>query len=148
MFQTVIVAFIAFFLAYILALIFLRNRNRKSFPKKKSIRLDNEMARNKWQEIEQTFALGGPSHSKTSIIEADKLIDHILKAKGVSGDTFAERLKNAKPEFHSYADYNNLWFAHKVRNNIAHESTHDLNSAEAKRAIEYYKKALQELRII
>jgi hypothetical protein len=32
-----------------------------------------------------------------------------------------------------------------VRNNIVHETNHDLNSTEAKRALEYFKKALQAL---
>jgi hypothetical protein len=107
--------------------------------------LDKSLVQNKWSEIEQTFSLGGASHLKTSILEADKLVDHTLKAKGVKGSTFGERLKNSKSKFTNYSDYNNLWFAHKVRNNIAHESTHDLSFAEAKRAIEYFKKALQEL---
>jgi hypothetical protein len=107
--------------------------------------LDKSLVQNKWSEIEQTFSLGGASHLKTSILEADKLVDYTLKARGVKGNTFGERLKNSKSKFINYSDYNNLWFAHKVRNNIAHESMHDLSFAEAKRAIEYFKKALQEL---
>jgi hypothetical protein len=56
-----------------------------------------------------------------------------------------ERLRDAKRFFPSYADYDNLWFAHKVRNNIAHETSHELGFAEAKRAMEYFKKALKVL---
>jgi len=145
MIQTAIVAFVAFILAYVIALLILRKKNRKIFQGKQSVNLDKIFVQNKWIEIEQTFSLVGPSHFKSSIMEADKLVDYVLKGKKVRGNTFGERLKNAKSVFPNYSDYNNLWFAHKVRNNIAHESTHDLNSSEAKRAIEYYKKALKEL---
>lgn len=107
--------------------------------------LDKGLVQNKWNEIEQTFKLGGASHLKSCILEADKLVDYTLKSKGVRGETFGERLKNSKSKFSNYSDYDHLWFAHKVRNSIAHESMHDLNFAEAKRAIEYYKKALEVL---
>ena len=145
MFQTIIVVFIAFILAYILALAVLRNKNRKLSQSVKSSKLDKIFIQKKWLEIEQVSNLGSPSNFKSSILEADKLVDYTLKALGAKGETFGERLKNSKSVFHDYSDYNNLWFAHKVRNNVAHETTYDLNSAEAKRAIEYFKKALREL---
>lgn len=110
-----------------------------------AITLNKNFVQDKWLEIERTFALGGLSHFKTSLMEADKLIDYVLKAKGMKGETFGERLKNSNKKFTNYSDYNNLWFAHKVRNNIVHETNHDLNSTEAKRALEYFKKALQAL---
>ena len=148
MFQSIVVALIAFLLAYIMALAILRNRNRKIIKSGQSTIMNKKFVQEKWSEIEQTFGLGGPSHFKASIMEADKLVDYALKGKGIKGNTFGERLKNAKSQFSSYSDYDNLWFAHKVRNNIAHESTHDLNSAEAKKAIEYYKKALLEMKVL
>lgn len=147
MIQTIIVALIAFILAYVMALAILRNKNRTITRQNQLENLDKSFVQKKWSEIEQTFSLGGPSHFKTSIVEADKLVDYVLKGKGVRGGNFGERLANSKSKFSDYSDYNNLWFAHKVRNHIAHESTYDLNSAEAKRAIEYYKKALIEMKV-
>ena len=145
MFQTVMIAFVAFILAYLLALIILRNKNRKTLRNGPSAKLDKLFVQNMWSKIEQTAKLGGSSHYKSSIMEADKLLDFVLKSKEIRGETFGERLKNAKSEFSNYSDYNNLWFAHKVRNSLVHEATYDLNSAEAKRAIEYFKKALKIL---
>lgn len=107
--------------------------------------LDKKFVQDKWAEIEALVSQGGNSQFKTAIIEADKLVDYALKSRGVAGETMGDRLKNAKSKFIIYSDYDNLWFAHKVRNNIAHESTHELGSAEAKRAIEYFKKALKAL---
>lgn len=107
--------------------------------------LDKAFVKSKWLEIEASFAVAGASHMKSAVMEADKLVDYVLKAKGISGQTMGERLKGAKKYFPHYADYDNLWFAHKVRNNIAHEAGHDLSSAEARRALEYYKKTLKIL---
>lgn len=113
-----------------------------------AVSIDQKFVQGKWNEIENMFSLGGASSLKSSIIEADKLVDYVLKNRGTAGDTMGERLKNAKSKFGSYQDYDNLWFAHKVRNNIAHETTHELGVAEAKRAIEYFKKALKELGVL
>jgi len=113
-----------------------------------AITIDKQQIVIKWQEIENTFNLGGNSRLKSAIMEADKLVDYTLKAKGVSGNTMGERMKNARNKFGNYDDYNNLWFAHKVRNNIAHETMHDLSFAEAKKAMEYFKKALKELGVL
>jgi len=130
-------------LVVLVSCIFILNRKkveRNNF--KNTEPLDKKFIQSKWMEIEETFKLGSPSNAKVSIMEADKLIDYVLKSKGVRGDNFGERLKNSKAKFTNYADYDNLWFAHKVRNNIAHEANHELNSSEAKRAVEYFKKAL------
>jgi hypothetical protein len=80
-------------------------------------------------------------------MDADKLVEYVLRTK-VGGNSMGESLKRGKNLFRNYNDYNNLWFAHKVRNNIAHEVGHDLNSAEAKRAMEYFRKALKELGVL
>ncbi len=107
--------------------------------------LDKKFVQGKWLEIRTTFSLGGASHMKNAVIEADKLVDHVLKSRGVAGNTMGERMKSAKKLFPHYADYDNLWFAHKVRNNIAHEASHELNNGEAKRAMEYFEKSLKIL---
>ena len=63
---------------------------------------------------------------KDSLVELDKLLDYILKNKRVSGGTLGERLKNANSMF-SKNDYNALWSAHKLRNQVVHEVEHNVN---------------------
>ena len=46
-----------------------------------------------WQEIERRLAAGDESNLKLAIIEADKILDEILKMSGLKGDTMADRLK-------------------------------------------------------
>ena len=131
-----------------LSLFFYTRRLKKGKKYGNAITIDKQQIAAKWQEIENTFNMGGNSRLKSAIMEADKLADFVLKAKGVAGNTMGERMKNARNKFGNYDDYNNLWFAHKVRNNIAHETMHDLSFAEAKKAMEYFKKALKELGVL
>ena len=58
-----------------------------------------------------------------AVIEADKLVDHLLKLKGYGGESFADRLRSTE----AYLDqqsYQRLWDAHKIRNQIAHQDNH------------------------
>lgn len=141
------IAIVAGFLVW-LGLFFYKRKPKTVKKYGTSISIDRAEIQRKWDEIESTFSLGGNSRLKSSIMEADKLVDYVLKAKNINGSTFGERLKNAKSHFKNYDDYNNLWFAHKVRNNIAHEAMHDLSFAEAKKSLDYFKKALKELGVL
>jgi len=62
-----------------------------------------------------------PNDWKLAIIEADIVLDDILKEKGYAGNSLSERLKSISPnQLESLQD---AWEAHKVRNRIAHEGT-------------------------
>jgi len=63
---------------------------------------------------------------KDSLVELDKLLDYVLKSKRVKGETLGERLKNASSMFNKN-DYNALWSAHKLRNQMVHEVEHNIN---------------------
>lgn len=60
---------------------------------------------------------------KHAVIEADKLVDYVMKTKGYGGETFADRLRNAE-SYMDQATYQRLWDAHKIRNQIAHQDDH------------------------
>jgi hypothetical protein len=110
-----------------------------------TVSLDRGLIQRKWQEVEATANIGGPAQLKASVMDADKLVDQVLASKGLPGDTFADKLKAGKKLFQKYEDYDNLWFAHKVRNSIAHDNGVDFSVTNAKRAMEYFKKALKIL---
>lgn len=84
---------------------------------------DKQYIAEKRQEIEQMMMSDNAYELKHAVIEADKLVDHILKAKGYQGATFADRLRSAESYMDS-AMYQRLWEAHKVRNQIAHQDSH------------------------
>lgn len=68
---------------------------------------------------------------KSAVMEADKLLDYVLKSKRIKGDTLGERLKNAKHLFKT-SSYNRVWEAHKLRNRLAHEMNFNPNPAYLK----------------
>lgn len=66
--------------------------------------------------------------SEKQLIALDKLLDSILKSKGVKGETLGERLKKSRKEFKNSKDYSFVWNAHKLRNRIVHELDHSTSS--------------------
>lgn len=100
----------------------------------------------KWAEVQTMMKAGGPANYKQSIMDADKLVDMVLKSK-VSGQTMSERLKNARKLF-SKETYDSLWTAHKIRNKVAHEADFEGLSSEAQLALRGFEKALKELRVL
>lgn len=107
---------------------------------------DRPRVKEKWQKIEELMQLGGESHFKQAIISADNLVDYILKSK-TRGETMGERLKKSQKSF-SWQTYDNLWKAHKVRNEIVHNSDKEILVGEARMAISRFERALRELRAL
>lgn len=98
-----------------------------------------------WHAVEQKIEKGGPTNLQQAVVEADKLVDHCLKQLGVPGESMGERLRHSKERFR---DYDGLWKAHKVRNQVVHESKKELLSFEAKQAIGRFKQALTDLGVL
>src|SRR3989344_3271533 len=80
---------------------------------------------------------------KFAVIEADKLVDDLLKSSGYQGDTMGERLMNIDKT--QIVTLDGLWDAHKTRNRLVHDSNYFLRYAEAKRAVSLYEETLKEL---
>lgn len=76
------------------------------------------------------------------VVEADKLLDKALCEMGTPGKTMGDRLKKTGNHF---SQLNSVWYAHKLRNQIAHEHGFELEYKQAYHALETYKKALQDL---
>lgn len=123
--------------------LYLTRPNKKKNTDK---RFDFSIIPVKWNEIQAMQSQGGPANYRQAIMEADKLVDLVLKSK-VSGETMGERLRNAKHLF-SRDTYDRLWTAHKIRNKVAHEADFEGLSSDASLAVRNFEKALKELRVI
>lgn len=106
---------------------------------------DREEIRRKWAEIEQLIKLGKPSNFKTAILEADKLLDHVLKLYGYKGQTMGDRMKAIPRLRYSPEFFNNMWQAHKLRNEMVHNIGYEVMDFEAKEAVGRFKRVLREL---
>ena len=105
--------------------------------------IDRGYIQTKWQEIEELMRLGRPSNFSRAVLEADKLLDHLLKGHRFPGLTMGDRLKAGRKRF-SHDAYNAAWQAHKVRNELVHNSQFELLDYHAREAITNYKKTINK----
>ncbi|OGM99012.1 MAG: hypothetical protein A2915_03575 [Candidatus Yanofskybacteria bacterium RIFCSPLOWO2_01_FULL_41_34] len=100
----------------------------------------------RWEEIEKHINSTREAEWKFAVIEADKLVDELLKSAGFLGDTMGDRLMNIQPG--QLTTLQNLWEAHKIRNRLVHDTNYFLRYTEAKRAVGLYRKTLKELQAL
>jgi hypothetical protein len=98
----------------------------------------------RWAYIQVLLEDTHPSKWREAIIEADIMLDEVLRKKGYTGDTFADRIRQAHLETERSAGE-----AHGIRNRIAHEgSAFDISHTLAQRTIAHYESVFQELKAI
>ena len=98
-----------------------------------------------WKNIEVLLLQKGPSQLRQALITADKSLDNALKDL-VAGENMGERLKNAEKMFDK-DDYNKIWEAHKVRNNLVHESGYEPPYFVLTQSVENLKSGLEKVGI-
>ena len=119
-------------LIFILFGLFLFWRSKRRFAKK-----DRNLVRRHWIRIKDKASYD----PKGALIEADSLIDLILKKRGYSGN-LAAKLKRAAPLF---SNINEVWMAHRLRNRAVHETGFSVNPQAVGRFLEAYRKAIDDL---
>lgn len=125
--------FIIIFFLFLVVVYAIMFRKRRFFSEK-----DKKYVVAKWNEISHTGA-------RTCIMEADKLLDFCLgKVLGSKYErvSLGEKLKLKGAMF---SDLNGVWFAHKLRNKIAHELDFRVSMVEVKRALSAFKRAFIDL---
>lgn len=105
--------------------------------------ISKKEAQESWHRIQEHFYRGGESDLKVAILEADKLLNDALCDAGVMGTQLGERLKKATTQ--QVPNLNEIWQAHKLRNQIAHEPNFRLKRDLAERALDIYETALKNL---
>lgn len=106
--------------------------------------LTPERVKQLWGEIEK-MGSQGTMGAKLAVLEADKLLDGVLKSLMFPGETMGDRLKTAQ---YKYPNIRNVWPAHKLRNQLAHDVSFDLSARAAKQALRDFHAALQLLRVL
>jgi uncharacterized membrane protein YcaP (DUF421 family) len=126
---------------FVIAIVWLK----KKFSRPELYGMTREQVEKKWKQIIATSKLNGDMGLKLAIIEADNLLDAALKSLVMPGDTLGERLKSAG---YKYPKIKNVWWAHKLRNNLVHDHSFRLNSSQAKKALNEFEKALKVLKVL
>lgn len=118
------------------------------FPKrpKRAPTLRTEALKEHWNSILENLNVGTPESRKFAIIEADALVDDILKRLGYEGEYMADRL--AKLDVQDFPSVEKLWRAHRVRNELAHTPGFEISHEHAKSLIEIYEDFLKEVGVL
>ncbi len=108
--------------------------------------LPKETAKKEWAKIEAHFFKGDENDLKIAVIEADKLLEEALREGGIRGSHLGDRLKNLKPE--QLQNLDQVWQAHRLRNDIVHQPTFKLKRDLAERALNIYRETLKQLGLL
>lgn len=110
---------------------------------------DRQQIEGRWKKIEELAGIGKPSTLREAVIEADKLVDFALDRIYPGKEKAAERLKEAKEMFTGDPqEYENLWYAHKLRNEVVHTVGFELPAFQAKNILDYFRRALEVLGVL
>ena len=108
----------------------------------KTYEFDKEEYQSDFLRIENSLTRDNELSFNHAVIEADKLLDKALMEMSLPGKTMGERMKAASNHF---SQNNSVWYAHKMRNQIAHERNFKVDYNKAKHALVAYRQALKDL---
>lgn len=111
-------------------------------PKKKG--LSSSEFQKYWTKIKILANSENIFEVKQAVMEADKLLDRVLKAR-TNGNNLGERLRNAKGIFKNNSSYQQLWEAHKIRNRLAHEVDFEVSKETCRQIIQKFAQGFREL---
>ena len=111
---------------------------------------DSETNRNenpRWHYVLTLTESPSESDWRVAIIEADTMLEEVLRERGYSGTTMSDLLEAAKTS--GLPGVQNAWEAHIVRNQIAHQgSNFSLTQIEGRRVIKMYQNIFEDLQVI
>ena len=97
-----------------------------------------------WANIVHRANTGTIENLRWAVMEADALVDFVMKQRGIDGEGMAERLQNARWAGSKLID--KVFDAHRLRNELAHTPGYQLTSQHAERALFAFRDFLKELK--
>ena len=94
----------------------------------------------RWKEVEKLCR--SATTWPLAVLDADKLLDDVLRKSRCKGKTMGERLVAAQRRL---SDNDGVWFGHKLRNRIAHEEIPPLKRKDVQTALRGFRQALKDL---
>jgi len=101
----------------------------------------------RWEKVQKYINSNNSSDWRLAVIEADVMLEELLRTLGYVGESVGEMLKSIdKSEFLTVDD---AWEAHKVRNNVAHSGgDFQLSERDARHTISLFEKVFREFQVI
>lgn len=118
---------------------------KKKLSRPEMLGMSREEVTRRWQEVREASKQHGQMGMKMALVEADTLLDSALKSIMMPGDTLGERLKMA---CYKYPKLKDVWWAHKLRNQLVHQHDFRLSERETRQALDEFEKAFKTLNIL
>lgn len=99
-----------------------------------------------WNRILKRLETGIESEYKLAVIEADDMLDSSLKRMGYQGATLEEKLQKLTSA--TLSNIEQIYEAHKIRNNIVHDPDYRLSLDETRKTLDIYAGAFRDLQIL
>lgn len=128
------VTIISIILIVILSMLF------TSIRRLNSRKLKNEKILERWIKLQKNCATR--KTWPTAIIQADELLDDVLKCKGYKGKTTGERLVAAQ---HDISSNDGVWFGHKLSKEIGNKDVRTIKKQDVLNALAGIRQALKDL---
>lgn len=108
--------------------------------RRKPRKLNQEYYQERWQSLQALCK--DKATWPLAVIDADKLLDDALRRLHYRGKTMGERLVAAQRDIKNNDD---VWYGHKLRNRLVHESNVKLRERDVKEALLGIRSALKDL---
>ena len=96
----------------------------------------------RWEQVKMHIRSDTPADWRLAILEADLMLEDLLVTLGYKEGTIGDKLKAIGTR--DFPRHDRAWWAHRVRNNIAHQgSTYILGKAEARNTIDIFEEVFK-----
>lgn len=138
-----IIALMFVFAYSVIRLMELRKRENELLASVVDIGPEPTPRNDQWEKVLERVNSMHPAEWKLAILEADTMLDDMVRRMGYRGENLGERLKVVEPS--DFQSIQSAWEAHKMRNRIAHEgSEFELSQREARRIVGLYEQVFRE----
>ena len=103
-----------------------------------------DMVEKRWRRIEGAIKKGESPAWRAAIIDADLLLEELLKTVGYEGNTIDERLSNIKTPW-QFPTLDDAWRAHKIRVFLEQDPAYPLSREVAEQTVGIYKKIFVDM---
>lgn len=103
-------------------------------------KLNSESYARRWQAVQKHCA--NKKSWVTAVVEADHLLDEVLKKRRYKGKTTGERLVKAQ---HDLKNNESVWFGHKLCNRIKQEELKKISKHDTLESLSGFRQALKDL---
>lgn len=117
-------------------------RAKKSEMADESV-FDTDTFHKHWEKIQHEAFITPPQSLTLAIMAADNLVGDALKQMGLEEENIADRLGQLSPQ--RFKTLNDLWRAHKIRNDLVHTVGFEIKDSEAKEILDTYESFLKEI---